>query len=176
MPLPRIPISVIATVADLLAAHHNSRSKIDTLFVRCKAPGPPPSGNMVEQMKTWLMRADEDPGLDAFALLGCVLEEFMDVITENQDWLNRRTTIQRALTDFGLSYGKGGRIFGGATGPQSRSLEMIVRDRDMTTVNKEIERALATVESDPALAITAACAILGSPLQGLYRRQPFGPS
>lgn len=44
----------------------------------------------------------------------------------------------------------------------TKSLKQVLKDRDLTGVDKEFERALANVEADPPAAITAACSILES--------------
>jgi hypothetical protein len=47
-------------------------------------------------------------------------------------------------------------------GVASRSLEDILRNRDLEAVHAEFERTLVMVEQDPASAVTAACAIVES--------------
>ncbi len=157
-----IPIPLIALVASVLASHYGSHSQIDNLLVRCRAPGPAPGGNMVEKITARLRTANEDPSSDPFAILGCVLEEFMELQPTSEDWNAQRDRIRRALADYGFSYERGGRIMGAATGAPSRSLQSIIRERDLTAVNVEFDRALASIESDPPAAVTAACAILES--------------
>jgi hypothetical protein len=91
-----------------------------------------------------------------------VLEDFMEVRTENTEWLERRGQMTRALANHGLSYGIGGSIIGGTTGTPSRSLDGMIQDRDLPAVGAEFDRALATLERDPPAAVTAACAIVES--------------
>lgn len=162
MPLEKIPNPLIAEVATAFASHLGSHSKIDALFIRCRAPGVPPTGNMITKMSEWLRAANEDPTLDSFAVLGCVLEEFMERPTLDSNWLSQRERVKRSLASYGLSYEQGGRIVGGTIGAPSRSVEAMIRARDFPALEVEFDRALRSVETDPPAAITAACSILES--------------
>ena len=51
---------------------------------------------------------------------------------------------------------------GTGTALPTKSLNQVLKDRDLAGVDKELERALANVEKDPPAAITAACSILES--------------
>jgi len=157
MPADRLPAPLIHTAAHLLTTHNYSHRQIDTLFLRCGAPEPPPSGNLIEKVTTWLRNSPEP-----YRLLGSVIENFMEVQTEDGEWLGRREQMNRMLASHGLAYGLGGHIIGGATGAQSRSLNSIIRERDLPAVRTEFDRALAAVERDPPAAVTAACAIVES--------------
>src|SRR6185295_4108262 len=126
MPPDRLPSPVIHTVASILSAHHYSHSKINGLFLGCGARELLEGGNLVTKITTWL-RHSEEP----FALLGCVLENFMELDTENADWLKGREKVAGTLAKYGFTYEKGGHIVGGATGAPSRSLDAIIRDRDL---------------------------------------------
>lgn len=161
MPEDRLPAPLIHTAAHLLTTHHYSHRQIDTLFLRCGAPEPPPVGNLLEKVTTWLRNSPEP-----YRLLGSVIENFMEVQTEDTEWLGRREQMTRALATHGLAYGTGGYIIGGATGAPSRSLDSIIRERDLPAVRAEFDRALATVERDPPAAVTAACAIVESLCKG----------
>jgi hypothetical protein len=162
MPLNKIPNPLIAEVASALASHLGSHSKIDALFTRCRAPGEVPVGNMIDKMSAWLRSTNEDSSLDAFVLLGCVLEEFMERPTLVSDWLTQRERVKRSLATYGLSYEQGGRIVGSLTGVPSRSVEAMIRERDLPGLEIEFTRALRSVGTDPPAAITAACSILES--------------
>lgn len=159
--MPRLPAPLIATVAEILA-NLFSHTKLETLFTRCRAPGLPPVGNKVQKVTEWLHTADNDPETDAYRVLGCVLENFMELHTSDPDWLNYRMQVTDILAEYGFAYETGGNIRGCAIGVASRSLETIIRQRDFTNVEREFTRALTTVESDPAQAVTAACAIVES--------------
>ena len=66
------------------------------------------------------------------------------------------------LAKSGLSYHQGGLILGAGDALPTKSLKQLLTERDLTGVDKEFERALANVETDPPAAITAACSILES--------------
>jgi hypothetical protein len=157
MPPDRLPPPLIHTVADVLSIHHYSHSKITTLFVSCGAPEQSVGGNLIERMTAWL-KESENP----FALLGCVLENYMELDTQNPEWLKGRERLTTTLAKYGFAYERGGHIVGGATGAPSRSLDSIIRNRDLPAVRDEFDRALDSVERDPPAALTAACAIVES--------------
>lgn len=56
-----IPNPVIGTVADVIAAHYYSHSKIDALFMRSGAPGDKPLGNLETKCMEWLKRTNNEP-------------------------------------------------------------------------------------------------------------------
>ena len=163
MPGPIIPNPVAVVVGQILGQHYYNHARLNALFLEKGAPGDPPEGNCADKCGDWLKRASADPGVDALAVLGGVLEEFMEV-----DWPpigqekadKERQRVRDILGKHGLSYHSGGRILGGATGAPTRSLEAILRSRDLVGLQVEFERALDSVENDPATAVTAACAIV----------------
>ncbi len=157
MPPDHLPAPVIHTVASVLSVHHYSHSQINGLFCGCGARELLKGGNLVTKITAWLKHSEEP-----FALLGCVLENFMELDTQNPDWLKARERVAATLAKYGFTYEKGGHIVGGATGAPSRSLDSIIRDRDLPGVRAEFDRALDSVERDPPAAITAACAIVES--------------
>ncbi|MGE4553423.1 MAG: abortive infection family protein, partial [Desulfovibrionaceae bacterium] len=67
-----------------------------------------------------------------------------------------------ALGRHGLSYYSGGIIRqSGASGP-TKSLEGMLRSKDLIGVETEFARAIGNIESDPPASLTAACAIIES--------------
>jgi abortive infection Abi-like protein len=158
-----LPNALIADIASVIGDFH-THAEIDIMFTRLGAPGDPPLGNKVIKVQTWLRRANEDPTFDAVPLLGGVLEELMDrEVTYNQEHVERkRADIVRALARHGLSYQRGGIILGATLSTPSRSVDDFIRQKNLPELQKEFDRALANVESDPPSAITAACAILES--------------
>jgi hypothetical protein len=84
----------------------------------------------------------------------------MDVDTQHGQGLRGRERIEQILAEHSLSYHAGGKILGSAVGAPSQTLEEILRKRDFGAVEKEFQRALEFVESDPPAAVTAACAII----------------
>ena len=157
----QIPNSVLAAVSDVIANHYYSHNKLDNLFLEAGAPGDPPLGNCVHKCFRWLKLCNEDETIDAFAVLGKVIEQFMewDISDTATVWLSGRKRINDALAKHGLSYREGGKILGGTHGPSSRSLNEMLKARDLPAVEIELNRALTSVETDPAAALTAACAV-----------------
>ena len=165
--LPRIPAPVIAEISRAFDAEY-THAQINNLFTRVGAPGEPPEGSKLVKVNAWLRLVDADPDLDALSILGRLLEEFMEVQPRpymsdeaKAEWEERRTRVHAALTARGLSYQIGGKIIGGSglLAP-SRTLAQIIRDRDLTAIGNEFDRAYADITTDPAGAVTAACAIL----------------
>lgn len=162
--MPRIttPNPVIAEVSEALSNHH-THTELNILFQRSEAPGDPPVGNKADKCVSWLRRTNEDESTDPMVVLGGVLEEFMEIEPSdfNRDFLeSRRDRINRSLAKYGLSYQQGGRILGATTATPTRTLEMMIRQRDLPGIEAEFSRALNTVGTDPPTAVTAACAIL----------------
>jgi hypothetical protein len=163
----QIPNAVIATVSDVIGTHYFSHSRLETLFTEAGAPGEAPPGNCVDKCSRWLKAANEDSKVDAFEVLGKVVEFFMDhdISPGFEAWHKGRERIMTALAKHGLSYHAGGRVFGGTSGPPTRSLNDILKAHDLPAVQVEFDRALKSVEADPAAALTAACSLVESLLK-----------
>lgn len=128
---------------------------IDVVFTEKGAPGDPPDGNCQEKSIAWLKRASADPNIDALGVLGGVLEEFMEVDNPRSLFPEGRLEEQRKrVTDIldrhGLTYRPGGIVLGTKTAAPTRSLEAVLRSRDLTALDVEFHRALDNVEKDPA--------------------------
>jgi hypothetical protein len=162
MPRTTIPNPIIAEVSEALSNHH-THTELDVLFQRSGAPGGPPIGNKTNKCSVWLRRTNEDVSADPMAVLGGVLEQFMEIEPTdiNRDFLEpRKDRINRSMAKHGLSYQQGGRILGATTATPTRTLEAMIRERDLPGIETEFRRALNTVDTDPPAAVTAACAIL----------------
>jgi hypothetical protein len=92
MPSQRSLSPLIATVADSLSSQYYSHTQIDNLFAQYRASGLPSDGNLINKITVWLNETTEP-----YALLGCVLENFMEQETQSTDWLDRFTRMERAL-------------------------------------------------------------------------------
>jgi hypothetical protein len=157
-----LPNALIFDVAAILASRHTNM-QLDALFARLRATDDLPQGNKVLRVRAWLFQANQDPTCDAVALLGGALEELMDrEIANREDIQQLRADAVRALARHGLSYRQGGIILGATLSTPTRSVDELIRQRNLPELQKEFDRALATVETDPPTAITAACAILES--------------
>jgi len=162
-----IPNPVCAVVGEVIGSYYYNHTQLNTLFMESGAPGEPPEGNCVNKCTSWLKRCNTTPDLDPFSVLGAVIEEFMEVEapegSSNQEELKSgRTRISRILSKYGLSYHIGGQILGASSIASTRGLREILESRDLDAINDEFERALATVESDPPAAVTAACSLVES--------------
>jgi hypothetical protein len=156
-----LPVPVCSIVGDVLGSFIYSHRTLDRLFREAGAVGDVPPGNCVLKCQSWLKRMHTEVP-DPAAVLGKVLEEFMEVDSsfKAEDQQAGRQKIVEVLRRFGLSYHTGGIILGTATALPTKSLNQVLKDRDLAGVAKEFERALANVEKDPPAAITAACSIL----------------
>lgn len=128
MPNVRIPMAVCAAVAEVLSGSH---ATLDALFEAAGAPGPPPDAPHHSKWKTWLFRAGNDPSVDSLAVLGNLIEEFMDlppkpdacaVALEIEDettatYVARRDRLNGILEEHGFQYFRGGRVMPRGTVP-----------------------------------------------------------
>ena len=97
----RLSKSLCATVGSVLAGT-GSHTTLDALFQSAGAPGDPPDLAHHSKWKEWLFRAGQDPRVDSLAVLGNVLEEFMDLVPDEgeetrEDWQAQRNRIEVAL-------------------------------------------------------------------------------
>lgn len=128
-------------------------------------PGDPPEGNKLDKCRSWLRRANSECS-DSLKMFGTLIAEYMDMEVSpwhlDSEGKDPREKIRAALTKESLQYQRGGYIFGAAlTGP-SKSLAERIRSEGIQAVEVEYQRAYNTIGSDPAAAVTAACAILES--------------
>ena len=117
----RLPIAVCAAVAEVLDGSHQT---LDALFEEAGAPGPPPALAHHSKWKTWLRRAGDDANVDSLAVLGRLIEEFMDLppspAPETSDfeiehdpvaeYNQKRTRLNAVLEEYGFRYFRGGRV------------------------------------------------------------------
>ena len=159
-----IPASVIGVLSDVLPEAH-THGGLNSLFLHAGAPGDPPTENKQIKVQEWLRRVNRDPSLEPLALLGRLIEGTMEPDLTNEFHAegnkDRRDRVSAALTRCELRYVRGGIVTGGL-GPASKSLEDLIRGRNMAALDDEFGRALRTVESNPRDAVSAACSILES--------------
>lgn len=158
----QIPNPVAAVVGRELGEYYFNHTRLNALFSEFGAPGDPPDGNCVTKCTSWLKRANEDGSVDPSALLGGVLQNFMEVepAFTDQDLDLRRERVQKILAKYGLAYRMGGCIIEAGIGTPTRSLDDLLRARDLTSLEREFQRALGSVDTDPPASVTAACAII----------------
>lgn len=155
----RIPTAVIAVVSNALAYRY-THDQIDSFM---EAAGiemaTPPAGNRQVKTRRWLNHANGTMP-DPLATLGKIITELMEVgpSSESED----RERVNKILNDYSLSYVKGGFIVTAGTSAIGESLENIIRARDLSGLQTEFDRIYQNIESDPAAAVTASCALLES--------------
>jgi hypothetical protein len=160
-----IPPSIIGVASPVLAEKY-THAQLNSVFMAAGFTGDPPEGNKIEKCRNWLRRANaeiNDP-LGAFASL---IAEFMDA--EPGPWVmdhageeDLRDRISAALAKEGLSYQRGGHIYGASLSGPSRSLAQRIKSEGVKAIEIEYDRAYKSIETDPGAAVTAACAILES--------------
>jgi hypothetical protein len=155
-------VPVIAVVAEVLE-HRYTHSQLDRLFEEVGCPGEPPAANKLDKVRDWLKRANAaeknlKPGsADPLNILGQLLQEVME--DDSPGSTAKRIRIEQSLAKYGLAYEHGGRIFERAALLVTRTLEEMIRSRDLGGLHAELERTLQNVETDPRTAITGACAL-----------------
>jgi len=123
-----------------------------------------PGGNRQVKTKTWLKHANETMP-DPLTTLGKIITELMEV-KRAQDWNSpddpNKEKVNRILSEYSLEYGKGGYIVTIGATAISKTLQDIIHARDLSGLQTEFDRVYQNVESDPASAVTASCALLES--------------
>ena len=157
-----IPAPVIAAASVALYERY-THTGLDNLFMHANAPGDPPVGNKLEKCQAWLRRASKEPDVAGLAVVGRAIEEFMEAdraLDESQE--EDRARIRDALAKSGLAYHAGGVVAAVGAASPTRSLEEIVRGRDLPSVDGEFRRAMRSIETAPEEAVSAASNTLES--------------
>jgi hypothetical protein len=159
-----IPVPVIAVVADILGTRY-THTRIDYFMEAAGVLGSPPSGNKVDKTRAWLKQANQ-LNADPLAALGKAIAELMEVnssgYSSEADLTPERLRIINVLGVHGLTYLNGGFIVMSGTSPAARTLQDIIQSRDLVGLQTEFDRIYENLESDPASAVTASCALLES--------------
>ncbi|MBI2412737.1 MAG: abortive infection family protein [Deltaproteobacteria bacterium] len=159
-----IPSPIISLIAEAIASNE-THATLDSLFMYAGAPGEPPLGSKHAKALAWLRIINKDQSVNPLEILGKLIEGYMDAVDQlNSLSLNvqeHKDKISKALMQFELQYIKGGKIIG-TLGIPSRSLEHVIRAKDVSSINDEFDRALKNIESNPREAVSAACNILES--------------
>ncbi|MEZ8372508.1 abortive infection family protein [Vibrio splendidus] len=169
--IEKIPNSVIGAVASVIANHYYSHSKLDTLFMESGAPGDAPEGNCEKKCSNWLKRCNEDPTINALNVLGEVLQEYMDqdptpsLFGGTLEVSEGQARINKALAKNQLAYRTNGYVTKAGSTPISKTLEDYLRSGDFSSIEKEFERAVENIQSDPHASVTAACSIIEATLK-----------
>lgn len=158
----KIPNSVIGAVSSVIAEHYHSHSKLNALFMECGAPGDAPEGNCEAKCGAWLKRCNDVPGIDALAVLGRVIQHFMD--QEPSDYRRSieigQQRIREGLSRNQLSYQVNGYVTLAGASPAAKTLADFLNAGDFASIEAEFSRAVSQLEPDPHAAITAASSII----------------
>ncbi len=152
---------IARVIGEALGEHYFSHRVVEA---RCAESGirtePPEGMNCSDKITTMITKEAQLRPVEVIGVVGRLLEEYMDGDGGRNP--GGRAKVAKILQDNGLSYVRGGSIHGAGTSVPTRSLDELLRQRSIPEIEKEFERALASVEKDPPAAITAACAILES--------------
>lgn len=162
----KVPNPVLAVVADILSTRY-SHAQLDLLFAEKGAPGDPPQGSKPVKCQLWLNTINKGC-TDPLTVVGGLIENMMEEVPassfyggNNDEHIKQRNSrIEAALSRHGLRYSNGGHLYPVSGLAPSRTLDMILRSRDLTALTAEFNRAESTLATDPAAAMLAACAIL----------------
>jgi hypothetical protein len=158
----RIPNSVIGAVSSVIAAHYYSHSTLNALFMESGAPGDVPPGNCETKCASWLKQCNEDPTVDALAVLGQVVQKFMD--KEPSDWQpaigDGQKRIRESLSKNQLTYQVNGYVTLAGASIAAKTLTDYLKAGDFASIEAEFARAIGQLERDPYAAITAASSII----------------
>lgn len=155
-----IPNSVIGAVSSVLGAYYYSHSRLNSLFMESGAPGDVPEGNCETKCSRWLRRCNEEPDIDSLAVLGQVIQSFMDDDEPNEERRLGQDRIRTALAKNQLAYHTNGIITLAGGTPASKTLADFFKAGDFASIEAEFSRAISNVQADPHAAITAASAIV----------------
>lgn len=140
----RLSRALCAVVGEVLSGSH---STLDALFINSGAPGEPPALAHDSKWKEWLFRAGQDPAVDSLAVLGNVLEEFMDLspkqgTPEYDEWKEKRERVERALEDNGLRYYRFGRVLPQGDGQPLEPRDAVAPNHSIPSKPTKIEELL----------------------------------
>jgi hypothetical protein len=169
-----IPTSVIGLLCQILPERYTA-AEIESLFLYAGAPESVPDLTKSKKVQAWLRQTNMSVA-DPLKVLGVILEDFMQrKVSSRSFWDNtsdddveklkvEKGKIREALSQEGLSLGAGGRILkSGST--STLSLEANVKKHGLASVDIEIQRALAQIESDPHAAAQYAGNVLEASLK-----------
>lgn len=157
-----IPAPVLSVVASVCATKE-THATLDGLFAYANAPGEPPDGSKPAKALEWLRRTNKDSSDDPLAVLGKLIEGYMETPLNEWDDGADRKKIQAVLDQCNLRYVAGGRITSAmSVASSSKTLEELLKAFDYRAVDEEFDRALSKVQSEPREAVSAASNILES--------------
>lgn len=170
-----IPVSTIGILATVLIERYTA-TELRNFFDIASAPNIVRWDNKSNLIRNKLKAINyhHDRPLDS---LGLVIQDFMDtdVRYESDEYLAVLSADRKKVTDSlasaGYFYSTGGKIRKGHVTPALSFLDQ-VRNDSLSAVQKELDRALKSIDSDPRAALHFACNALEATLKVyLERRQ-----
>ncbi len=157
-----IPNSVNGAVASVIGAYYYSHSTLNSLFMESGAPGEVHQGNCETKCSQWLKRCNDDPAVDALAVLGQVIQKFMDQEPDelHPEIAGGQKRIRESLSKNQLTYRVNGYVSLAGANIVMKTLADFLRAGDFASVEAEFTRAVGQLERDPHAAITAASSIV----------------
>lgn len=166
-----IPAPVIAVLAEGIP-EIETHASLDNLFFYADAPGEPPEGSKPVKTQAWLRHINKESD-DPLVILGKLIECYIEIVEEDltdidivfgvtpSQKLEFKRKILAILERCNLLYIQGGLISDGSSSP-SKSLQELIKGRDIPSIEAEFFRALKNVNSSPREAVSASCNILES--------------
>jgi hypothetical protein len=141
----KIPTSIIAVVSDALANRY-THAVIDQMM---EAAGlemnPLPGGNKQVKTRAWFNHANKTSS-EPLEILGTVVAEFME--KDNDEWdkslRSDQERVEKALSTYGLRYMKGGYLAACGATRISKTLQEIIRVRDLSDLAAQAAFTLAS--------------------------------
>lgn len=162
-----IPLSTISLISDFLS-DYETHASIDSLLMYTLATGEAPQGSKPVKVKQWLMNTNKDLSANPLKVLGRILEGYIETcpfqyLSEESldNYWKAIEKIKKNLADNSLVYMNGNILFGNLNS-SSRTLEQLIKELDVASINQEFDRAINNVESSPREAVSAASNILES--------------
>ncbi len=162
----KIPPRVIGVVAPLLADHY-THAQLDSLFLSVGFSEDVPEGNKNDKCMAWL-RFGNQTLEDPLKTFGELIAEYMELESDESRWQsgdqlkNGQKKLSEAMKRYDLGYVEGGYIIGSSTSQPTKSLGERLAGLKIDALETEYKRAYQDIEAAPAVAVTAACAILES--------------
>ena len=150
----RIPIAVCAAVAEVLEGSHPT---LDELFLAAGAPGPPPDLAHHSKWKIWLQRAGNDPEVDSLAVLGNLIEEFMDLPPVSvepgelfgmkmpnplETYNKKKERLVQVMEEHGFRYFRGGRVLPIGVSPEPVAIAVPAETKKPSSVEELLQTVI----------------------------------
>lgn len=160
--LSKIPNSVIGAVASVISANYYSHPTLNSLFMESGAPGDAPPGNRETKCVAWLRRCNEDHLIDPLAVLGQVIQAFMDQEPSDlrPEIAEGQRRIRESLAKNQLTYQVNGFVTLAGASLAAKTLADYLNVGDFASIEAEFERAIKQLDQDPHASITAASSII----------------